>query len=40
MPDYRYISAWMGERNLILAPGFAEKLRGLAETYKKNMAAA
>lgn len=39
MPDYRYISAWMGERELVLAPGFAENLRGLAETFKKNMVA-
>lgn len=35
MPDYGYISAWMGERDLVLAPGFAQNLRGLAETFKK-----
>ena len=40
MPDYSYISAWMGERDLILAPGFAENLRELADAFKKKKAAA
>lgn len=40
MPNQRYINAWMRERKLSLSPGFAENLRGLAEAYKKNAAAA
>lgn len=40
MPDYGYINAWMRERNISLSPGFAENLKGLAEAYKKNAAAA
>lgn len=39
MPDYRYINAWMRERNICLSPGFAENLKELAEAYKKNVAA-
>ena len=39
MADHRFINEWMAERNIDLAPGFAQKLRELAEAYKKNMAA-
>lgn len=35
MSDNRYISAWMEERGIVLASGFAENLRGLAQAYKK-----
>lgn len=40
MPDYKYIDRWMAQRDIILAPGFAENLRAYAEMYKKNMEAA
>lgn len=40
MPDYKYVNEWMAERNIVLAPGFADNLKGLANAYKKNMAAA
>ncbi len=39
MPNYKYIDEWMARRSIILAPGFAENLKGLVEAYKKNMVA-
>lgn len=38
MADHQFINEWMAERNITLTPGFAQNLRELAETYKKNMA--
>lgn len=36
--NYKYIAAWLSERNLRLEKGFAEKLYGLAYEYKKRTA--
>ena len=35
MRNYKYIDSWLAERDIRLAAGFAQTLRGYANTYKK-----
>lgn len=35
MRNYKYIDSWFAERDIQLSSGFAETLRGYANTYKK-----
>lgn len=35
MRNYKFIKEWLEQRNIRLAAGFAETLRGYANTYKK-----
>lgn len=37
IPNQKYINEWLNERNITLAPSFAEQLRNYAELYKKGI---
>lgn len=36
MRNYKYINEWLTQRDIMLAPGFAEMLRGYMKDYKKS----
>lgn len=37
IPNQKYINKWLNERNIVLAPNFAEQLCEYAKRYKREL---